>query len=199
MSMIDDLMGQLQGGGISEISRQLGIDESKVNQVVAGAIPAMVTGLAKTSATSSGQNSLASALNRDHNGSVLDDVVGFLGSGAGGDIGAGILGHVLGNRQGSVNQALGGASGLDAGSVQQILAMLAPLVMGYLGKTSRNKGLDGAGLAAMLGAERQRASQTAPDAMGMLGKLLDSDGDGDVADDVAKLGASLLGGFLGRK
>ena len=199
MSMIEDLMGQLQGGGTSEISRQLGIDESKVNQVVAGAIPAMVTGLANNSSTTAGRDALASALNRDHDGNVLDDVLGFLGGGAGGGSGASILSHVLGNKQGSVNQALGGASGLDASSVQKILAMVAPLVMGYLGKASRSKGLDGAGLGAMLGAEKQRAAQAAPDAMGMLGKLLDSDGDGSIVDDVAQLGAGLLGGFLGRK
>ncbi len=129
MSMINDLMGQLDGGGISEISRQLGIDESKVSQVVAGAIPAMVTGLANNSATTAGRDALASAIDRDHNGSIMDDMMGFLGGGAGGGAGAGILRHVLGGRQASVNQALGGASGLDSNSVQQILAMVAPFVI----------------------------------------------------------------------
>ncbi len=199
MSMINDLMGQLDGGGISEISRQLGIDESKVSQVVAGAIPAMVTGLANNSATTAGRDALASAIDRDHNGSIMDDMMGFLGGGAGGGAGAGILRHVLGGRQASVNQALGGASGLESHSVQQILAMVAPLVMGYLGKTSRCRGLDGAGLGSMLGAEKARAAQAAPGAVGMLGKLLDSDGDGSIVDDVTQLGAGLLGGFLRRK
>jgi hypothetical protein len=34
--------------------------------------------------------------------------------------------------------------------------------------------------------------------MDMLGGLLDSDGDGQVADDLADLGGSLLGGLFGR-
>ena len=33
----------------------------------------------------------------------------------------------------------------------------------------------------------------------MLGQHLDGDGDGSVADDVAKLGGSLLGGLFGKK
>jgi hypothetical protein len=35
--------------------------------------------------------------------------------------------------------------------------------------------------------------------MGLVGQLLDSDGDGQVADDLAKIGVGLLGKFLGGK
>ncbi|MFH1176917.1 MAG: hypothetical protein V1750_05880 [Acidobacteriota bacterium] len=52
------------------------------------------------------------------------------------------------------------------------------------------------GLAQMLGNESQRAHQAALGAMGMLGQLLDSDGDGNVLDDIAEKGAGLLGSFL---
>ena len=38
----------------------------------------------------------------------------------------------------------------------------------------------------------------APD-LGMLGSLLDADGDGDIKDDVAKMGGSLLKSFLGKR
>ena len=38
----------------------------------------------------------------------------------------------------------------------------------------------------------------APD-LGVLGSLLDADGDGDIKDDVARLGGSLLKSFLGKR
>jgi hypothetical protein len=68
--------------------------------------------------------------------------------------------------------------------------MLAPLVMGALGKAQRERGLDPGGLAGMLGGEQQRAADAAPGVMGMLGKFLDRDGDGSVLDDI--------GGMLNR-
>ena len=45
--------------------------------------------------------------------------------------------------------------------------------------------------------ERQRIERKAPEGMGALGALLDADGDGDVKDDVARIGMSVLGKLLG--
>jgi hypothetical protein len=194
MALVEEILKQLQGGGISQIAGQLGIDEGKVSRVAAGAVPALVTALAGNAATPAGRSSLASALDRDHDGSILDDVAGFLGGGES-SAGAGILRHVFGSRQGSLTQGLGGASGLDTGSVSKILAMLAPIVMGALGKAKQSRGLDGDGLASMLGAERKAAAASAPDAMGMLNEMLDADGDGSALDDVA----GMLGGLFGKK
>ncbi|MFQ5351250.1 MAG: hypothetical protein ACE5EG_12485, partial [Thermoanaerobaculia bacterium] len=53
-------------------------------------------------------------------------------------------------------------------------------------------------LGGLLRQEHRSAARQAPD-LGMLGSLLDADGDGDIKDDVAKLGGSLLKGFLGKR
>ena len=95
-----------------------------------------------------------------------------------------------------MESALGQSTGLDAGSIGKLLTMLAPLVMGALGKKQRQSGLKPSDLGGLLQQERQTATQKAPD-LGMLGSLLDADGDGDIKDDVAKLGGSLLKSFLG--
>lgn len=199
MSLMDEVMQQLQGGGLEAISKQVGVDTGQVSKVVQGALPAILGGLAKNSATPEGLGALAGALDRDHDGGVLNDVMGFLGGGGGGSMGAGILRHVLGSRQAPVEKALGQSAGLGSGQVGQILAMLAPLVMGALGKAKKSRGLDTSGLGALLGQEKSDAEKKAPDMMGMLGGLLDSDGDGNVMDDVAKMGSGLLGGLFGGK
>ena len=77
--------------------------------------------------------------------------------------------------------------------------MLAPLVMGMLGKNQRQQGLDIGGLTDLLGGERKAAQKRAPEAVDLIGSLLDSDGDGSVTDDLAKLGGNLLGGLFGGK
>ncbi len=199
MNILEQVMQGLQGGGISEISRQVGASESQVTQVVSGALPAMLAGLSKNTSSQTGLSALAGALDRDHDGGMLDNVMGMLGGGGASAIGGGILRHVLGGSQSPVESALGQTSGLDGAKVGQIMAMVAPLLMGVLGKTKRSEGLDLGGLASLLGGEKKAAEKQAPDAMNMLGRLIDSDGDGDIMDDVAKLGGGLLGGLFGGK
>jgi hypothetical protein len=111
----------------------------------------------------------------------------------------GILKHVFGGRESKVESALAGSSGIDAGQMRQILAMLAPLVLGMLGKQQRQQGFDIGGLTDLLGGERRAAEKKAPGAVDLIGSMLDSDGDGSVADDLAKLGGGLLGGLFGGK
>ena len=83
---------------------------------------------------------------------------------------------MLGTKRGPVATGLGQVAGLDAGKAGLLLSMLAPLVMGALGKAQRERGLDPGGLAGMLGGEQQRAADAAPGVMGKLGKFLDRDG-----------------------
>jgi hypothetical protein len=143
-----------------------------------------------------GAAALESAL-ADHDGSVLGDPSEIL---AGGGSGAGILGHVLGAKQLEVAQHIAGSSGLDLGSVAKLLPMLAPMVMGYLGRKQRADGLDAGGLAEMLGGEKKSLEGAGP-GLGGLSKILggDGDGDGDMMDDIKGMAGGLLGKLSGRK
>jgi len=81
--------------------------------------------------------------------------------------------------------------------VTKLLPMLAPVVLGALGRQKRQANLNAEGLASMLGSERQQREQASP-SMGMLQGLLDQDGDGSIADDIlGKVGKGLLGGLFG--
>ncbi len=198
MSLVNVLMEQLGGGATRQIGRQLGLDESATSKAIAGALPMVLGGLARNAQQQGGADALLGALDRDHDGSVLDDLGGYVSSGPG-RAGDGILGHVFGAKRPTVEAGLGQMSGLDAGKAGELMVMLAPLVMGALGKQRRSQGLDASGLSEMLGREQRGAGGDAGAAMGMVGKLLDRDGDGDFKDDVAKLGAGLLGSLLGGK
>jgi hypothetical protein len=185
------LTQQLAGGAISQISNKLGIDPGTAGKAVAIALPLLIAALARNSSTPSGANALDQAVARDHDGSILDDVGGFLNSGNTAD-GAGILGHVFGNQQNSVEGALAQRTGLDPGSAGQILAMVAPLVLGAVGKTKMEQGLDANGLSAYLG-DQQQVQSAPPDMMGMLGGFLDSNQDGSVVDDLGRLAGKVFG------
>jgi hypothetical protein len=191
-------MQQLGGGGISEVARSVGLDSTDVTNVLGGAVPAMLAGLTRNSSSSAGAAGLLGALDRDHDGSVLDDVMGYLGGGGDLTSGAGILGHVLGGRQTTVESAVSKSSGVDLASVGKIMAMVAPLIMGALGKAKRQQGLDAAGLAAALGQQERAAREVSPSAVDMFTRMRDRDGDGDSMDDIVKMGSGLLGGLFGK-
>lgn len=216
------LLSQLGGGQLEEMAGAIGADSGTTQRAVEAALPALVAGLAKNASSPSGAASLASALESDHDGSVLDNVGSLLGSltgggsksgmggllgaaagmlGGGGSSratnGAGILKHVFGAKESGVAKAIGQSSGLDMGQASKLLMMLAPLVMGALGKMKKDGGLDAGAIAGMLAGEKEELASSAGGLEGLLG-MLDSDGDGDIKDDVTKLGAGLLKNFLSK-
>lgn len=194
--LLGSLMGQLGGGGIEEIGRSVGLDSGDVSKVLAGAMPAILTGLTRNTSSRAGAEGLLGALDRDHDGSVLDDVMGYLGGGGNLSAGAGILNHVLGDRQSTVENAISRSSGVDMAKVGKILAMVAPLLLGALGKAKREHSLDASGLAAALGQQEKAARQISPSAVDMFSRMLDGDGDGDPMDDIVEMGSGLLGGLF---
>lgn len=191
--LLGGILNQLGSNGLSQIAGAIGADESKAGDAVAMALPALLGGMAKNAQSSDGANALASALD-DHD----DSVFGKLGDLLGSDDGAKILGHVLGNKTEATQQRIAGGSGLDMGSVSKLLPMLAPLVMGYLGKQKKAEGLGADDLAGRLQAERSKTEEQAP-GLGGLAAIIDTDGDGLDLDDVTNLakGSGGLGGLLG--
>jgi hypothetical protein len=198
MSVLDMLTDQLAGEPTARIGSQLGTDEGTAGKAIAAALPLLMGALAQNASRGEGASSLAGALDRDHDGSILDDIGGFLSS-PDTQSGDGILRHTLGGQRSAVEQELGRQTGLDVGSISKLLPILAPIVMGALGKAKRQDQLDIGGLASMLSGEGQRAESMSAGTSDLLTMLLDSDRDGSIADDVAEKGIGLLGKLLRRR
>ena len=101
---IEGLLGQVLGSGnVGAISQAIGADESTTSTAIQAALPMLLGGLARNAQSEDGASSLSGALDRDHDGSVLDDIAGFvMGGGAQQSNGAGILGHIFGGNQPAV-------------------------------------------------------------------------------------------------
>ena len=195
-SILDAVRQQLGPDTIQQLSGAIGADPASTSNAVNLAIPTLLGGLSQNAAQPQGAAALDSALNQ-HDGSILDNLGGLLGGGGGaiGGIGGSILGHIFGRRRGSVEQGVGRASGLDAAQVAQLMAMLAPIVMGVLGRMKQSKGLDANRLPEVLQQSRQQGEKEVPG----LGGLLDQNNDGSVADDLLRMGSSAFGGMFGNK
>ena len=194
MFSLQDLLGPQKGSeAVDQISQQVGAEPSMVNSAIQAALPAILGGLASNALNPQQAQSLDQALEQDHDGGILDNLGGLGGMIFGqqetprqADAG-GILGHILGGGQGQVAQDVSQQTGLPTGQVAQILMMLAPIVMGYLGQQKRQQGVGADGLGGLLGGllGGGGGSPSYPQQSG--GGFLDRDGDGSSMDDIASM------------
>lgn len=206
LDLLNSPMGQQLVRGVAGQTNQ---PESKTADVLSMAMPLLLGAMKKNVSSPQGAQNLMSALSNKHDGSILDNLGSLFDGGVDANVmedGSGILGHVFGKKQPNVENALSQKSGLDAGTVAQILKIAAPIVMGYLGReTAQSKVNDSSGmntlLGSMLGGQPQQNQS-------LITTLLDADGDGSILDDVAgmvmgsnkKKGGlgGLLGGLFGK-
>jgi hypothetical protein len=201
-SLLEGLARQLDGDVVARLGEQIGADPATTADAVRAALPVIVGGLANNASSPEGAGALDSALSRDHDGSLLDNL-GVLFGGAPTNPravdGGGILEHILGGRRETVQEGIGRSTGLDTGQVMQLLSLLAPIVMAYLGRRKQEQGLDSEGLGGALRDERARMEQQEPGLGGLLGQLFDQNRDGSVADDLFRMAPGMLGGLFGNK
>lgn len=151
---MNNILALLNGGlgkdVIDNISKQAGTSKKDTQTVVTAALPALL-GALQNNASSGGAGGILQAISTKHDGSILDNLAGALGSDTAKD-GAGILKHVLGSDQASIQQALSKKTGVSGATVAKILALLAPVVMGYLGRETKKSSVNNEkGLTDMLG------------------------------------------------
>jgi hypothetical protein len=197
MFSLQDLLGQEQGNqAVEQLSQNLGSNHTAVNSAIQMALPMILSGLARQAANPQGAESLNQAIEQDHDGSLLDNLQSYLGGGVQPTEttpqtnGAGILGHIFGEKQTQAAQTVSEKSGLDIGQVSQLLITLAPIVMGFLGKQKQQQNLDSGGLSNWLGGEQQKIEQ-APQG-GFLNSIFDRDNDGSIMDDLASMAMNRL-------
>ena len=197
MSGIFDLIKNSIGDSVmNQVSQQIGGNKEGAQRAVAAAVPMLLSALQKNAQSESGAQSLANALEKDHDGGILGNLGSMFGQSQSQSMGEKILGHVLGGRQQNVSNQLSQATGMGGADVTKILASLAPVVMGAVGKAKKENNLGVSGLQNLLTQERQSIQKQQPN-LNFLEKALDSDGDGDVdLSDVLKKGSGLLSGFF---
>ena len=173
-SVLDDLQSHLSPDTVNDISRRIGADPARTQAAIDGAVPMLLAAFGKEAADPSRRDGLHQAIQEDHDGSVIDNLQAYLDgqvSGKAAD-GAGILDHVLGDRKEPAAHALAGKSGLDLGSIMSLLPILAPIVMGMIGKKQQGGGLSMDTITDILGGDTQRAANQSPDIGDLLGSVL---------------------------
>ncbi|MBU2946713.1 DUF937 domain-containing protein [Zobellia uliginosa] len=210
MSGLLDLLSSPMGQQlISGVASQTGSSTDQTGSVLSMALPVLMGAMKKNASSPEGAQGLMSALSGKHDGGILDNLGGLFSGGVDQSVmddGAGILGHVLGGKQATVENALSQKSGMDTGSVSTILKVAAPILLGFLGKQTKEQNVtDSNGIGNLLGG-LMGGGETGNKQQSLIESFLDSDGDGSILDDVASMAlggnkggiGGLLGGLFGK-
>ncbi|MGH1422138.1 MAG: DUF937 domain-containing protein [Hyphomonas sp.] len=214
INLFDMLTQASNGGAVQQISQQTGLQPDQTQLAIKALLPAIAGGLQRNANQPGGLQDLLGALQGGHHEQYLDqpETLGRPETIADGNA---ILGHLLGSKDTSraVAQAASKKTGLDSGILKMLLPVVASMAMGSLSKQTKQPnimdalgGILGGGqpqptqaqasggmggmlgnvLGGMLGGGAKR-QQPKSGALGMLGGLLDADGDGNAMDDIFEM------------
>lgn len=207
-SITDDIFSQLSGPMLQQISQQLGTGQAQTAGAISAALPMILGAMGRNASQPQGAEALFGALSRDHQGAAGMGIGDILGAVLGGaqsrqTDGLGQLGHIFGGRQQQAVTGLGQATGLGSDKAQALMKILAPIVLAYLAKRMFGGQQQAAVqqqvspniLGDILGQEARQVRQQGGVGGGLLGAVLDQDGDGQLGlGDILKVGMGMMGG-----
>lgn len=198
MSLIDLITGNAGNQVASEAENKFGISKNQVIALLAVAAPLVISYLKKKSQENSEEaDALNNALDKDHDGSILNDPSQ---AAARQQEGGSILDHIFGGQKATVENQLSQNTGISMDKIGPIMAMLAPLIMGYIGKQKQSSGVtSGGGLGDLLGgilggAQSQAQAEPSNPLNDILGSVL---GGGSQANAGSNPLNDILGSVLG--
>jgi len=164
---IVEIITKLLGSGdtMSKIAALLGIGEDQAGKAVGAAVPSLLAGLIGATSKPQGASQLAGLLSQQAP-NALDDVGSVLTSGASAGLGEGNpLNSLLGGAGlGQLSGVISKFTGVNEATVGKLMGMLAPMVLGVLGKQA--KGLDAGGLTSLLAGQASHITSALPSGLG---------------------------------
>ena len=144
-NIISLLQSVLNDNLLGKISGLLGENKSGVTSAVGSALPSILLGLMQKGSEPNGAASLIKMLQEGkHDGGILDNLDNVLGGGTASkdfiSSGKNLFGSLFGDKAGGITDLIAAASGISKNASSSLLGMLAPIVMGFLGKTLKAQG-----------------------------------------------------------
>ncbi|PJJ68184.1 DUF937 domain-containing protein [Chryseobacterium geocarposphaerae] len=197
MSLLDLLTGNTSNQVAEKAENKFGISRNQIIALLAVAAPLIISYLRNKSQDAKEAEALNNALDKDHDGSILNDSSQLE---ARESEGGSILNHIFGGDKQNVENQLSQNTGISIDKIGPVLAMLAPVIMGYIGKEKQQNNVGAGGLGDLLGgilgnASSQAQTQQSNPLNDILGSVLgggQSQSSGNPLNDI--LGSVLGGG-----
>lgn len=198
MSLIDLITGNAGNQVATQAENRFGISKNQIIALLAVASPLVISYLRKKSQEDPNEaEALNNALDKDHDGSILGDPSQVE---ARQQEGGSILDHIFGGQKATVENQLSQNTGISIDKIGPILAMLAPVIMGYIGKQKQSNGVtSGGGLGDLLGgilggAQSQAQAEPSNPLNDILGSVLGGSQANNSGNPLNDILGSVLGG-----
>jgi len=196
MSLIDLLTGKTGTQVAEKAENKFGISRNQILALLAVAAPLIISYLRNKSQDAKEAEALNNALDKDHDGSILNDV--SQAESREGE-GSSILNHIFGGDKQNVENRLSQNTGISIDKIGPVLAMLAPVIMGYIGKEKQQNNVGAGGLGDLLGgilgnASNQAQGQQSSPLNDILGSVLGGNSSQSSGNPLNDILGSVLGG-----
>lgn len=194
MSLLDLLTGNTGNQVAQEAENKFGISKNQIIALLAVAAPLVISYLRNKSQDAKEAEALNNALDRDHDGSILNDPSQALNRQTEGNS---ILDHIFGGQKATVENQLSQNTGISMDKIGPILAMLAPVIMGYIGKEKQQNNINAGGLGDLLGGilgGAQSQAQSGNPLNDILGSVLGGGSQQQSSNPLNDILGSVLGG-----
>ena len=196
MSLLDLLTGNSSNQVAEQAENKFGISKNQIIALLAVAAPLVISYLRNKSQDDKEAEALNNALDKDHDGSILNDPSQALNRQAEGNS---ILDHIFGGNKVAVENQLSQNTGISMDKIAPVLAMLAPVIMGYIGQQKQQNNVNAGGLGDLLGgilggAQNQAQSQQSHPLNDILGSVLGGGQSQSSSNPLNDILGSLLGG-----
>jgi hypothetical protein len=169
-NLVSLIMQYLTPDMIARIASALGLDRSSAHSAITAAVPALLAGFTGAADTRSGAQNLVEAV-RDQSGLLdgISNMIGGSGQSSLIDQGSSLLNSLLGSRdQAALSGAVSKFANIGQGAGNSLLAMLAPVALGVIGKQLGSRNLDVTNLTGLLASQKDQIAQAMPSGFGRL-------------------------------
>jgi OOP family OmpA-OmpF porin len=152
MNLFGELKELLLGDVANKASNLLGEKEDKVKTAIEGLIPTFVGGLMKRASNEAGATTLMNVVKKgNHDGSIIEQIGNLVNNKDSFaqvvEKGNGLVSMLLPDKKSSIATMISQFAGVRNSSATSLLSIVAPIVVGKLGKMVATQNLDKAGLA----------------------------------------------------
>lgn len=170
MDIMKTLVNQFGGQIIEGLAGNLGLGAKEAENSLSGALPAILGGLINKVGSNAGADELFDVVKKD-DGGILDNIAGAFGGGSLLNTGLALLPMLMGgqSKMGMVADLAGRLLGIG-GKSRSVLGMVAPLLMGFIGRQVKEKALGKQGFIDMLLGQKEHVKKAAhPEMASLLG------------------------------
>lgn len=173
VNILELVKGQLGSAAIGKVAEMLGEGSDKTSSALDAAIPSILGGIIGKGSSKEGASGIMDFLTEKKiDGGMFDNVMGLLGDGGKTktlmNLGSMALPFILGGKKAGFMNLISKVTGFGSGASGSLMSLVAPMVLGMIGKQVKKGGLNAGGLMDLLSGQKDHVAKAMPAGMGDL-------------------------------